>query len=149
MGLWWEKVGTAPEGVGITLEGDPNAWPRTQRIPFLWRTFWRWQILVHDGASPVELYFLQGATAMRFKARVEKRYIAVRIGPGAVRFVAINAHTGREMPLHTIPVFGRYQSDEFEESAKKYLKGLTVPGRQRWNDYFTVSQFVVHDVAWV
>ena len=102
MGIWWKKIDDFPDdesGIGITLKGDPKAWPKHKMSP-LWRFIQRWQILRVNTTSPYYLYFSDGKVHMVFRSMIREKQIAVRVGTEDLSFVALDVGTG--IPLEIV-----------------------------------------------
>lgn len=104
MGLWWKYVEEFPEGVGVTVSGEPNLIPKdwTQR----WRRQWPWVLLVINSASadppPFRFYFECGGKRMQYRCRLTCRIVAARIGPEETRFLAIRNSDDTELPMQRL-----------------------------------------------
>jgi hypothetical protein len=74
-----------PRGSEIFLEGDIQAVSRNDPT---WRKNWKWILLQTDNWEPYYVYFLSEGICMRYGPPIKTKYVAVRIGPGDVRFFA-------------------------------------------------------------
>ncbi len=86
MGLWWKTVKEVPRG-GISIKGDPNAWPK-------WNPFWRFQhkrriFKVDSGGKPYIVYFDDGVVRMRHRELITTECFVARIGSRDLRFMAV------------------------------------------------------------
>lgn len=86
MGLWWKVVKKIPSG-GISIKGDPKAWPK-------WNPFWRFQhewvlFNVESNGEPYFVYFNDGVTCMQHRELVKTHFFAARIGVRDIRFASV------------------------------------------------------------
>jgi hypothetical protein len=85
---FWFFIGKLPENdEGISIPGDPEAVPRSDPS---WREQWKWVVLVPEHPIPFSIHFESPAEGLckKYSRVIETPYVALRIGPDTVRFVA-------------------------------------------------------------
>ncbi len=97
MGLWWKKVKMLPEGKGLTLDGSELSFPK--KVPLLWRFTNPWVVLKVGNYRPYRLYYDDGVERRLYKRVLYTPYIAVRLGPTPICFLAIGTVQGSERAL--------------------------------------------------
>lgn len=94
MGLWWKNDNaTPPEDAErkVSYNGDPQA--LSKRYPILWRQRQNWQLLRVASSVPYWLHFQSAnGRCMQYRKLIHTEFVAVRIGPEAATFWAVDAH---------------------------------------------------------
>jgi hypothetical protein len=98
----------------VTFKGDPDA--LSKRWPILWRFCQNWRILKVARTGSFKLYFLSvNGQRMRYRDRIFKDYVVVRVGPEEVTFWAVCGREQEYTPLKIVDmgawIPGRFRKD--------------------------------------